>query len=134
MKEISSGYAFHSRVPRQKLGIRQLLCIVLQQCLPCQTRAQATGRLICSAFLPLKLPVVVQFAISTQLSQLLIVLASSFSLMFSPPRSPSFCSPSVFAAAAFDLGLLVELVLQMLCFTFRFYRVSSSCSAMCNWP
>lgn len=56
----------------RSLGLGSCLVLCLSSDCPCQTWTQATAWLICSAFLPLNLPVVVQLTISTQLSQLLI--------------------------------------------------------------
>lgn len=56
----------------RSLGLGSCCMLWLSSDWPCQTRTQATAWLICSAFLPLNLPVVVQLTNSTQLSQLLI--------------------------------------------------------------
>lgn len=82
------------------VGIRQLLYREPGSCLPCLTSAQVAVWLICSAFLSWKLPVMAPLALSTQLSQLLMPLASPFSTFLYIHTSQLGSSNSIYVPAS----------------------------------
>lgn len=82
-------------VLKAEVGIKQLLYREPGSCLPCLTSAQVAVWLICSAFLSWNLPVMAPLLLSTQLSQLLMPLASPFSTFLYIYTSQR-CSPAPF--------------------------------------